>query len=255
MITSNRVGRPVPGAVLDRGDHPAPLAEPAVDVANLTKRYGAVTALAGVSFRVERGEVFGLLGPNGAGKSTTLEILEGLRVPDSGSVRILGRDLPDHLRHGRGQVGVQLQGTALPQRLTAQEVLELFAALYPRRRPVEELIATFGLGEFRRRIVRKLSGGQQQRLALAREHFTETAIRVVVEGEGARPPELDGLAAVTRLARVGDALVLYSTDPPRTLAELLAFGERAGVRFEGIEIRPATLEDVFLKLTGRELSA
>jgi ABC-2 type transport system ATP-binding protein len=138
-----------------------------LQVENLVKRYGAVEAVRGVSFAVEEGEVFGLLGPNGAGKTTTVEILEGLRTPDSGRVSVCGLDpqeSPQELKH---QIGAALQATSLPDKLRVMEALRLFASFYRRHRNPEELLKRFGLEEKRNTFYSQLSGGQKQRLALA----------------------------------------------------------------------------------------
>src|SRR5256885_12296042 len=140
---------------------------PILEVENLVKNYGDVQAVRGVSFSVEEGEVFGLLGPNGAGKTTTVEILEGLRDPDGGRVRVCGYDpqaSPNELKH---EIGAALQSTSLPDKLRVMEALRLFASFYKRRRDPEELLKRFGLEEKRNAFYSKLSGGQKQRLALA----------------------------------------------------------------------------------------
>src|SRR5260221_1730011 len=140
---------------------------PVLQVENLTKRYGDVEAVRGISFSVEEGEVFGLLGPNGAGKTSTIEILEGLRNADSGTVSVCGFDPqrnPDELKR---EIGAALQSTALPDKLRVMEALKLFAGFYKRRRNLEDLLKRFGLEEKRNAFYSQLSGGQKQRLALA----------------------------------------------------------------------------------------
>jgi ABC-2 type transport system ATP-binding protein len=138
-----------------------------LEVANLVKNYGDVQAVRGVSFNVEEGEVFGLLGPNGAGKTTTVEILEGLRDPDGGSVRVCGLDPQVNSRELKHEIGASLQATALPDKLRVMEALRLFAGFYKRRRDPEDLLKRFGLEEKRNTYYSQLSGGQKQRLALA----------------------------------------------------------------------------------------
>jgi ABC-2 type transport system ATP-binding protein len=138
-----------------------------LQVENLVKGYGNVQAVRGVSFSVEEGEVFGLLGPNGAGKTTTVEILEGLRIPDSGRVSVCGLDpqkSPQELKH---EIGAALQDTSLPDKLKVIEALRLFSSFYHRHRSPEELLKRFGLEEKRNTFYSQLSGGQKQRLALA----------------------------------------------------------------------------------------
>jgi len=141
--------------------------EVAVRVVDVHKHYGPVLAVDGVSFEVARGEVFGLLGPNGAGKTTTVEMLEGLRPPDSGLLEVLGIDVaqnPDALKQ---RVGVTLQTAELYPKLTIVEVLDLFRSFYKRSLPTEQLIGFLDLGERRNAQTRQLSGGQRQRLAVA----------------------------------------------------------------------------------------
>src|SRR5262245_54195374 len=105
------------------GDYEAPAQ---VIVRNLTKRYGDLTAVAGVSFDVNRGEVFGLLGPNGAGKTTTVEIIEGLRSRDGGEVTVCGFDPEKNSNEVKKRIGVALQATALPDKIEVREALALF---------------------------------------------------------------------------------------------------------------------------------
>jgi ABC-2 type transport system ATP-binding protein len=152
---------PMPAAVRLRGE----MAD--IDVTGLVKRYGDVVAVDGLSFSVQKGEVFGMLGPNGAGKTTTLEIIEGLRTPDAGTVQVLGTDVVAHPGTVKERIGVQLQATALPPFTKVREAVELFAALYQRSRPVNEVIEEFNLGEKADAYTDKLSGGQMQRLSIA----------------------------------------------------------------------------------------
>jgi ABC-2 type transport system ATP-binding protein len=156
--------------------------KPAIDVRALTKNYGAVHALRGVELSIAAtGQIIGLLGPNGAGKTTLVEILEGLRMPSSGSVSVLGLD-PAHAPGAlRARLGVQLQTTAFMNDLTATETLKLYGSLYPaansgasgssRIVPIRERIVAVlervDLIDKAKAMVRELSGGQKQRLALA----------------------------------------------------------------------------------------
>ncbi len=138
-----------------------------LQVENLTKRYGDVEALRGVSFDVQEGEVFGLLGPNGAGKTTTVEILEGLRTADSGTVQVCGLDPERNGNELKHEIGAALQSTALPEKMRVAEALRLFSRFYKRRRNPDELLKRFGLEEKRNAFYSQLSGGQKQRLVLA----------------------------------------------------------------------------------------
>jgi ABC-2 type transport system ATP-binding protein len=139
----------------------------AIDVSGLRKSYGAREVLHGISFGVEVGEVFALLGPNGAGKTTTVEILEGYRRRDGGSVRVLGDDPQRAGSSFRERIGIVLQSSAVYPVLSVHEILELFAGYYPKPRTPKEVIEIVGLEGSRDVRVRKLSGGQLRRLDLA----------------------------------------------------------------------------------------
>jgi ABC-2 type transport system ATP-binding protein len=141
--------------------------ETVIEATGLTKRYGQILAVDGVSFSVRRGEIFGLLGPNGAGKSTTLEMLEGLRDIDSGSATVLGIDIKRQAVAVKRRIGVQLQATALPNYTTVTESIDLFRAFYDDTRATADLLVDFDLVPQAKQITTKLSGGQQQRLSIA----------------------------------------------------------------------------------------
>jgi ABC-2 type transport system ATP-binding protein len=137
-----------------------------IAVRDLRKSYGATAALRGIDFEVARGEVVALLGPNGAGKTTAVEILEGYRERDSGSVSVFGMDPQRRDRGLRDKVGIVLQECAVEPYLTVVEALEQRANLYPRPRAVGEVVELVGLDEKARARVKNLSGGQQRRLDL-----------------------------------------------------------------------------------------
>jgi ABC-2 type transport system ATP-binding protein len=139
----------------------------AIEVDGLRKAYGEHEAVRGVSFAVDRGEVFGLLGPNGAGKTTTVEILEGYRQRDDGDVRVLGRDPGERDADLRERVGIVLQSSGTYPHLTVRETVAHWATLYARPRGVDEVIALAGLEEAAGRRARTLSGGQARRLDFA----------------------------------------------------------------------------------------
>ena len=303
-------------------------AEAVIRVDALRKTYGELVAVDGVSFEVQRGEVFGLLGPNGAGKTTTVEVLEGLREPDSGEVSVLGVDAirrPDELR---SRIGVSLQTAALYPKLTVVEVIELFRGFYPSGRPVDELVELMDLGEKRKTRTQDLSGGQRQRLSVAlalvndpelvfldepttgmdpaarrmlwdvvlglkdrgrsvllTTHYMEEAEvlcdrlaimdhgRILESGtvdelvsrrfheravrfdsiEGLADEELASFPGVASIKHEGGAVLLYTRDVPATIGAVLAATERLGVEPANLAVRRATLEDVFLDLTGRAL--
>jgi ABC-2 type transport system ATP-binding protein len=306
----------------------AAAAVPVIRVDGLKKAYGETRAVDGVSFEVRPGSVFGLLGPNGAGKTTTVEVLEGLRTPDAGDVRILGVDVVAHPDELKARIGVSLQTAALYPKLTVTEVLDLFRGFYGHGRPTDELVELLDLGEKRATRTQDLSGGQRQRLSVAlalvndpelvfldepttgmdpaarralwdivlglkaegrtvllTTHYMEEAEilcdriaimdhgRILEEGtveelvtrrfkeRAVRFDRIDGLgdeplAAMPGVSSVkhedGDVL-LYTRDVPATIGAVLDAAEGLRVEPENLAVRRATLEDVFLDLTGRAL--
>jgi ABC-2 type transport system ATP-binding protein len=277
----------------------------AVSVSDLRKSYGDVEAVRGISFEIASGEIFGLLGPNGAGKTTTVEILEGYRERNAGSVTVLGEDPATAGSAWRERIGVVLQSSSLYETLTVREHLFHFAGYYERPRQVDEVIEVVGLQEKRDSTVRKLSGGQRRRLDLGlaligdpevifldepttgfdpearrrawdtigslRElgktvllttHYLEEAERlsdrvaVLRDGEIVAlgpPSELTSTLPATeiRFRRDGEEVVLHTEEPTRVLNELTEEALRAGKELDGLEVRRASLEDVYLELTER----
>ncbi len=138
-----------------------------IAVDHLRKTYGGVVAVDDLSFEVETGEIFGILGPNGAGKTTTVECLQGLRRPDSGTIRVLGLDPVTQGAQLRQRIGSQLQDSALPGRLRVAESIELFAAFAHHPVDCDELLARWRLDDVRAQAFDTLSGGQRQRLFIA----------------------------------------------------------------------------------------
>jgi len=142
------------------------MTEALIDVKSLQKSYGDFTALESINFEVMEGEIFGLLGPNGAGKTTTLESLEGLRAPDSGTMRVAGIDPTRDPYKLKNVIGVQLQSSGLPENITPDEAMKFFCA-YHGVTPRFDLLQRLGLGEKRTAQFYELSTGQQRRLAIA----------------------------------------------------------------------------------------
>lgn len=140
---------------------------PVVTVANLRKAYGPLVAVDDVSFAVEEGEIFGLLGPNGAGKTTSMECVEGVRRPDAGTIRILGRDPAARDVDLLNRIGVQLQEAQLQKRIRVWEAVDLWKTLFPRTVDPDSLLEELGLAEKRQAKFMDLSGGQKQRLFIA----------------------------------------------------------------------------------------
>jgi len=306
----------------------ATAADPVIRVTGLEKTYGETRAVDGVSFEVRAGTIFGLLGPNGAGKTTTVEVLEGLREPDGGEVRVLGVDAVRHPDELKPRIGVSLQTAALYPRLTVTEVLELFAGFYPRGRPADELIALMDLGEKRSTRTQDLSGGQRQRLSVAlalvndpelvfldepttgmdpaarralwdvvlglrsaghtvlltthyleeaevlcdrvaimdhgkileegtveelvRRRFKERAVRFDAI-DGLPDQQLASMPGVSSVKHEDGEVLVYTADVAATIGAVLDASEALGVEPENLGVRRATLEDVFLDLTGRAL--
>jgi ABC-2 type transport system ATP-binding protein len=143
------------------------LSSAALRCEKLVKQYGSVTAVDGLDLEVRRGECFGLLGPNGAGKTTTVEIFEGLTDPTSGDVEVLGLRWGAQESELRQRLGISLQETHLPDRLTVEETLRMFRSFYAQGRPIDEVLALVELQDKRGSWTEKLSGGQKQRLAVA----------------------------------------------------------------------------------------
>lgn len=139
----------------------------AIEVVGLTKDYGPVKAVRGVTFEVLEGEVFALLGPNGAGKTTIVEILEGYREATGGAARVLGADPSKNDPAHKARVGIVLQSTGIDPFLTVRETVEMYSGYYPHPRPVDEVLELVDLSAKAQEKVRRLSGGQQRRLDVA----------------------------------------------------------------------------------------
>jgi len=143
---------------------------PIISIQGLTKRYKTFTAVDNIDLKVRTGEIFGILGPNGAGKTTTLEMIEGLRTPDRGTITVAGLDAIRQSAAVRKIIGVQLQSTALFPYLSAGELIELFGHMYGVTQPrsqVDHLLKLVGLEAKAKARVEEMSGGQQQRLGIA----------------------------------------------------------------------------------------
>lgn len=137
-----------------------------IEVKNLSKIYGSLKAVDDISFDVFTGEVFGLLGENGAGKTTTLEMIEGLRKPTSGEIKVLGYDIKHHLATVKQKIGVQLQSSAYYQYLNLEEILDLFASFYNCAYNPKKLLKMVRLDTKAKSYIGSLSGGQKQRFSI-----------------------------------------------------------------------------------------
>jgi ABC-2 type transport system ATP-binding protein len=206
---------------------------PVIEVTGLTKRYGGQAVVDGISFQVERGEIFGLLGPNGAGKTTAVECIEGLRRSDAGQVRILGLDpkTDGHRLHQR--IGVQLQQTQLPDKLEVREALDLYASFYPNPADWRELLDRWGLAGKSGTRFGKLSGGQKQRLFIALALVGNPEVVFLDEltsglDPGARRATWDLIAQV-RDSGVTVLLVSHFMDEVEELCDRVAILERGRI--------------------------
>jgi ABC-2 type transport system ATP-binding protein len=135
-----------------------------LQVSNLVKRFGSLTAVNDVSFEIRQGSCFGLLGPNGAGKTTTIEMMEGIKAPDAGEILYRGAALSQQFRN---EAGIMFQTTALQEFITVREIMVQFSRFYPDTASIDELADRYALHDFLNQDTRKLSGGQKQRLLLA----------------------------------------------------------------------------------------
>ena len=179
---------------------------------DLVKRYGDVLAVDGLSFSVERGEIYGLLGPNGAGKTTTLEIVEGLLRPDSGAVTVLGLDAASQGRAIKSCIGVQLQSSSYYDYLALGEILALLGRFYPRHLPPSQLLELVDLADKKGRRVRSLSGGEQQRFALAASLVNDPELVILDEPTtGLDPLSRRELWALVQQVRQRGATVIVTT--------------------------------------------
>src|SRR5260370_20452799 len=160
-----------------------------VEVRSLVKSYHHKTVVNNVSFAIGQGEIFGMLGPNGAGKTTTLEMIEGIRKPDSGTAILAGLDVRRQKSAVQRIVGVQLQATTLFPELTLLETLQFFGSLYPRSLDPRKLLSDVALEEKARSRPQDLSGGQRQRLALAIALINDPQILILDEPTASLDPQ------------------------------------------------------------------
>ncbi|MER7444833.1 ABC transporter ATP-binding protein [Micromonospora avicenniae] len=225
--------------------------EPAVELSGLTKTFGAVTAVDGLSLRVEPGEVVAFLGPNGAGKTTTIDMLLGLARPDAGSVRILGGSPADAIACGR--IAAVLQTGGLLKDLTVGETVRLTANLYRHSRPAEEVLERAGITDIADRVVGKCSGGQQQRLRFALALLPDPDLMVLDEPttgmdvEGRR----EFWQALRRDARSGRTIIFAT----HYLDEADAYADRIVLVRQGRIVADGTTAEIKNLAAGRLVRA
>lgn len=245
-----------------------------VEVHDLKKRYGDKQAVDGVSFSINKGEIFGILGPNGAGKTTTLEMMETLRPIDSGSVTIDGIDVAKNPRDIKRIIGVQPQSPAFQDKTKLTEVVEMFAAAYGEKVDAMEFLRDVELEEKANNFVEELSGGQKQRLSIttalvhgpkvffldepttgldpqARRHLWDLIEKVRAKGISVimTTHYMDEAEVLCDRIAVMDNGKIVAIDTPKNLIkQLLARGFKKEQHVE-----QANLEDVFIDLTGKDL--
>ncbi|WP_083665897.1 ABC transporter ATP-binding protein [Saccharomonospora sp. CUA-673] len=233
-----------------------------IEVDDVRKRYGDTTAVDGVSFTVEQGEIFGVLGRNGAGKTTTVEIISGLRKPDSGTVRVLGLDPMRDRKAVRNVLGVQLQEGMLPDNATVTEMIRLYRSFYADGDDPERLLADLGLEDKRGTRVENLSGGQLQRLSIALALVGKPRVAILDELTTGLDPRgrrnTWQLVEQVRSAGVTILLVTHFMDEAQRLCDRIAVFDRGRIAAldtpEGLIARThgdgnASLDESFLAMT------
>ncbi len=200
--------------------------EVAIRVSGLEKSYGSVHAVRGLDLEVHRGEIFAILGPNGAGKTTTIEILEGYRQRDRGSVEVLGIDPGRQRQQLKARVGIVPQQASSDPFLTVEETLQMYAGYYPHPKGIDELLTVVGLQEKRTSRVQRLSGGQQRRLDVAIALVGDPELLFLDEPTTGFDPSArhEAWGVVKSLARLGKTVILttHYMDEAQNLADRVA---------------------------------
>src|SRR5580704_10757862 len=252
------------------------MAEIILKVKNLKKAYDGKPAVDGISFEVEKGEIFGILGPNGAGKTTTLEMIETLREIDSGTVTIDGVDVAENPYKIRGMIGVQPQTPGFQDKTKLTELIQMFAAAYGERVNPKEFLDEVNLGEKADSYIENLSGGQKQRFIIVAALVHSPKVFFLDEPTTGLDPQARrnlwelvqevrdrGISVILtthymeeaemlcdRVAIMDNGNIIALDTPKQLIKELLAKGFKKKQHVE-----QANLEDVFIDMTGKELRA
>jgi ABC-2 type transport system ATP-binding protein len=212
-----------------------------IEVKGLTKSYGDVHAVRGLDLTIEQGEIFSILGPNGAGKTTTVEILEGFRTRDSGSISVLGFDPStkgQQSREWRNRIGIVLQTSADAGDLTVFETINHFSGYYSNPRDVEEVIHSVGLQDKRDALIRNLSGGQRRRLDVALGIIGNPELLFLDEPTTGFDPEARrAFWSLIKKLRSDGATILLTT---HYLDEAEALADRVAVINKGVIVEIST---------------
>jgi ABC-2 type transport system ATP-binding protein len=249
-----------------------------LEVRDLNLYYGDQHAVDNVSFSIAAGEIFGLLGPNGAGKTSTLSMIEGLRTPASGTVRVSGHDIRENPAQAKMQMGVQLQSTSFQSDLTVREIIDLYAGLYGldlSRAEISERLQGIQLDDARNKRFGQLSGGQQQRVSLLIATIHDPRLALLDEPTtGLDPQSRRQLwSRIDRMKQAGQAVLLttHSMEEAESVCDRIAIIDHGKIvatdtpsgliqayeqdaRVKEVTRGPrVTLEDVFIGLTGSEL--
>jgi ABC-2 type transport system ATP-binding protein len=238
------------------------MAQAIVEVQNLTKRFGSFTAVDGISFEIQEGEILGVLGPNGAGKTTTIHMLLGVITPTSGVIRVFGLPFDRHREVILKQVNFSSTYVSMPQALTVEENLRVVGKLYGMERigsRIDQVVARLEMEEFRTKLTRKLSSGQMTRLSLAKAFLTEPKVLFLDEPTASLDPDIAAKtrALILQMRRSSGMSVLYTSHNMREMEEMsdrIIFLSRGRIIAEGtakaIKARfgETDLEEVFVKL-------
>jgi len=235
---------------------------PIVEVKNLTKRFGEFTAVDGISFDIQPGEILGLLGPNGAGKTTTIQMLLGLVTPTAGSIRMFGLDLATHREQILQQVNFSSTYISMPYSLTVEENLRVVVKLYGMAditRRIDEMLKKVEMEDLRTKVTRRLSSGQMTRLTLAKAFLTEPKVLLLDEPTASLDPDIaHKIRALLKEVRRSSGLsILYTSHNMKEMEEMsdrIIFLQKGRIVAQGTaqeitqRFGQRDLEDVFLKL-------